>query len=82
MPIYRYKCTKCKRIREVTAPLSEGAPPDYVCRMKYVHTYIPPVPVELGVDPAEPDEPEFYETECGGTMKRIYDTFQFHISGR
>ena len=81
MPIYRYRCTKCGREEEHLATLKEGAPKSDYCdapiarpvfstRDSWIEDAPNPAPLETDTMP------------CQGIMKRVYDKFHFHISGR
>jgi hypothetical protein len=86
MPIYRYKCDNCGRLTEVMASLKEGAPRDHVCNqeIRYPKERVSLKP-EAWLDAPTTNPVEDFEittTQCAGMARRIYDDFQFHISGR
>lgn len=83
MPIYRYKCESCGIITEELRSLKEGAPEDHVCGRVVNYPVLPKLEPEAWLD--EPTTEPLLESKkvlCPGTTRRIYDSFQFHISGR
>ena len=66
MPTYRYKCEKCGNVKEYFTLSASRHTPPTVCHEKIGNNG------EIWVDPIY----------CHGDMRRLYEDFQFHISGR
>jgi len=83
MPVYRYKCESCGLITEEIRSLKEGARGDHTCGRKLNIPAIPNTSPEAWLDkPTAPPVLDSKTVICSGTVTRIYDSFQFHISGR
>lgn len=87
MPIYRYKCTECRHEIEIHKEFSEipdGMPAELpkMCQV-LIPKLLPVTDIEWIDENDVPRScPSPTEYHCRGKMKRVYDDFQFHISGR
>jgi hypothetical protein len=81
MPIYRFKCDQCRRTEEIHREMSEETPVDHLCQALIPQMYVHDVEWVDDNDILQmTTTPE--AVHCKGTLKRKYDGFHFHISGR